>query len=418
MASPPIFRESALDRLSDPEQLDRLLIVTTTRTWMTLAGIWLVIGSVMAWSVLGRLPTTVEGQGILLSAAGLRDVAALGAGIVDALPVRVGDLIEPGTVIAHIRQPQLEQQVAQATERVRALRNERDTRGAFVQRGAAVEATRLDAAQADIERRVRVLTDRARFLEARVGSEREARALGLVTETSVQASVQALDASRAELATLDLERQQNALRRIQVADDNVERVTEVGRRVGDAERELAVLRLTLDQASRVTSTQRGYVREIRSSIGQLVAAGQPLLSLELPDAPLQGVVFVPNDGKRIARGMRVRVAPATVPQQEFGYMMGTVLSVSEQPVTLAGMTKTLGNDLLVEQLAARGPSFLVELSLQRDPATPSGFAWSSRQGPPSTIGSGTGIRVAVEVTRRRPIELLLPFLRYLMGTPV
>jgi HlyD family secretion protein len=230
--------------------------------------------------------------------------------------------------------------------------------------------------------------------------------------------MQALDASRAELATLDLERQQNALRRIQVADDNVERVTEVGRRVGDAERELAALRLTLDQASRVTSTQRGYVREIRSSIGQLVAAGQPLLSLELPDAPLQGVVFVPNDGKRIARGMRVRVAPATVPQQEFGYMMGTVLSVSEQPVTLAGMTKTLGNDLLVEQLAARGPSFLVELSLQRDPATPSGFAWSSRQGPPSTIGSGTGIRVAVEVTRRRPIELLLPFLRYLMGTPV
>ena len=281
-----------------------------------------------------------------------------------------------------------------------------------------VELFITHAAQDDIERRVRVLTDRARFLEGRVASEREARALGLVTETSVQASMQALDASRAELATLDLERQQNALRRIQVADDNVERVTEVGRRVGDAERELAALRLTLDQASRVTSTQRGYVREIRSSIGQLVAAGQPLLSLELPDAPLQGVVFVPNDGKRIARGMRVRVAPATVPQQEFGYMMGTVLSVSEQPVTLAGMTKTLGNDLLVEQLAARGPSFLVELSLQRDPATPSGFAWSSRQGPPSTIGSGTGIRVAVEVTRRRPIELLLPFLRYLMGTPV
>jgi HlyD family secretion protein len=415
MTTPSIFRDSAVERLSDPDQLDRLLVVTSRPAWASLAAIWLVIACTAVWAVAGRLPTTVEGNGLLLSAAGLRDVAALGAGVVDALPVRVGDQVEPGTIVARIRQPLIEQQVAQAEQRVRTLRTERDTRGTFVQRGAAVETSRLDAARDDILRRQQMLTERIRYLEGRVAAEREARAAGLVTEQSVQASVVAVEAARSELASLDLDLRNNALRRIQSADENTERVTEVAQRLQDAERELAALRLSLDQASRVTSTQRGTVREIRSSVGQLVAAGQPILSIEPVGAPLQGVVFVARDAKKIAPGMRVRVSPATVAREEFGDLVGTVRAVSTQPATLAGMTRTLGNDLLVQQLAAAGASFLVEITLERDSSTTSGFRWSSKQGPPTGIGSGTTIRVDVEVQRRRPIELLLPFLRRAAG---
>jgi HlyD family secretion protein len=415
MTTPPLYRASAVARASDPEQLDRLLVVTGRPTWAALAGVWLVLGFVAIWSVAGRVPTTVEGSGLLLNAAGLREVSALAAGVVEALPVAVGDTVVPGTVLARLRQPLLEEQVAQADRRVRTLREEAATREAFVARGAALETDRLDAARADLERRQRTLTERTRFLEGRVAAEREARALGLVTESSVQASVAALEAARGELASVALDLQQNALRRVQAADENVERVTEVRRRLDDAERDLAALRLSLAQSGEVISPHRGTVREIRSAAGQLVAAGQPLLSVEPIGASVQGVAYVARDAKRIAPGMRVRVSPAAVPQEEYGYLVGTVRAVSTQPATLAGMAKTLGSDVLVQQLAMQGASFLVELDLEVDATTPSGYRWSSREGPPLRIGSGSAIRIEVETQRRRPIELVVPFLRRVVG---
>lgn len=412
-ASP--FRQSALDRLASPEQLDRLLVVTNPRLWSALAGLFLMLGALLTWSVFGRLPITVDGTGILLSAAGLREVESLGSGVVEALPIKAGDMVDSGALIARIRQPKLEQAVAQADERVRAIKAELATRGSYVRSNSLLETQRLDAERADLARRLTALKERAVFLDKRVQAEREARALGLVTETSVQASMQALDAGRGEIAALEVEMQSNALRRLQLNNGGVESLTEVERRLQEAERDLSAQKLALAQAGQVTSPYRGYVRELRSSIGQLVSAGQALVSIELAGVPLQGLVFVSNDGKRIAPGMEARVSPATVQQEEFGFMVGRVQTISAQPLTLAGMTRTLGNDLLVQQLAARGASFLVEVTLQRDSSTASGFHWSTRQGPPAQVGSGTSIAVSVVVARRRPITLLLPFLRSTFG---
>ncbi len=417
-APPPVsspFRQSALDRLASPEQLDRLLVVTSSRLWAALVGLWLLVATVIGWSVFGRLPITVQGTGILLSAAGVREVEALGSGVIETLPVRAGDLVQEGALIARIRQPQLEQQVAQAGERIRAIQDELNGRQNFVRANASLESSRLSSERADVTRRITALRERATFLERRVVAEREARTLGLVTETSVQGSVQALETGRGEIAALEVELQNNRVRELQLQNGGAQQVGEIEARLREAQQQHAALQLTLSEASKVVSPYRGYVREMRTSIGQLVTAGQALVSIELDGVPLQAVVFVSNDGKRIENGMEARVSPSTVQQEEFGYMIGAVQTVSTQPMTLAGMTRTLGNDILVQQLAARGASFLVEITLTRDPATPSGFKWSSRQGPPAQVGSGTSIAVSVVVARRRPIELLLPFLRSAFG---
>ena len=412
-ASP--FRKSAVDRLSSPEQLDRLLVVTSSRLWAALAGLWLLMGTVLAWSVFGRLPITVDGTGLLLSAAGVREVEALGAGVVDALPLRAGDLVQQGQVVARIRQPQLEQQVSQARDRVKVLRAELAQRAAFVTTSQTLDEQRLNAERADLERRQLAAAERVRFLEGRVEAEREARALGLVTESAVQASVQALELARGDLSGIRLELQSTTLRRLEARNAGAERVAEAEARLREAERQLAALDLQYQEARAVVSPYRGYVRELRTSVGQLVPAGQALLTIELDGVPLQGVAFVSNDGKRVEPGMEVRVSPSTVQREEYGYLIGRVRAISTQPMTLAGMTSTLGNDIIVQQLAARGALFMVEVELTRDSVTPSGFKWSSRNGPPLRVGSGTSIAVSVVVERRRPIALLLPFLRSAVG---
>ena len=83
-----LFREAALERLSSPEQLDQQLQVTSPKGWIALVAMWVLLAAVIAWSVLGRVYTKEEGQGILVTAGGpkvpppLLDQLALGGRLV------------------------------------------------------------------------------------------------------------------------------------------------------------------------------------------------------------------------------------------------------------------------------------------------------------------------------------------------
>ncbi len=101
-----LFRRSALDRLSSPEQLDQLLTITTPRSWLVLLGFALLIGAVLIWAFLGSVATTVDGEGILLRGgrSGTENISASSTGIIGDIYVDVGDSIESGQVVARILQ--------------------------------------------------------------------------------------------------------------------------------------------------------------------------------------------------------------------------------------------------------------------------------------------------------------------------
>lgn len=101
--SKPIFRQVALERLSSPEQLDQLMRVTTPRGWLALLALIGLIVTVAAWSISDTIPTEVLGRGILIRGGRLLSVVAPAPGQVEALDVRVGDLVQPGQVIARVR---------------------------------------------------------------------------------------------------------------------------------------------------------------------------------------------------------------------------------------------------------------------------------------------------------------------------
>jgi HlyD family secretion protein len=50
-----------------------------------------------------------------------------------------------------------------------------------------------------------------------------------------------------------------------------------------------------------------------------------------------------------------------------------------------------------------------------DPATVSRYRWTSSQGPPIRIESGTLAGSSITVTTRRPIELVIPLIREYLG---
>jgi HlyD family secretion protein len=113
--------------------------------------------------------------------------------------------------------------------------------------------------------------------------------------------------------------------------------------------------------------------------------------------------------------MQVRVSPSTVKVEEYGFLLGTVQTVSEFPVTPEGLRRVLRNDRLAEQWMGASAPIEVVASLTPDPATPSGYRWSSSKGPPTQILSGTLAAASVVVERRSPISYVLPAVKRSLG---
>lgn len=64
-----IYRKAALERLSSPEELDSLMQVTTPKGWLALLSLGCLILGALLWGFLGRIPTKVLGQGMILERA-------------------------------------------------------------------------------------------------------------------------------------------------------------------------------------------------------------------------------------------------------------------------------------------------------------------------------------------------------------
>ncbi len=96
-------------------------------------------------------------------------------------------------------------------------------------------------------------------------------------------------------------------------------------------------------------------------------------------------------------------------------MVGTVLSVSDFPVTPQGMTAVLHNEQLVKVFSHDGAPYAVSVSLQRDDFATSGYRWAVGKGPEIHLTSGTLAQAEITTRNRRPIDLVVPFIKKLTG---
>ena len=95
-----IFRETSLERLSSPEQIDRLLAVGNIKYWLIITATLLVIINVILWAFFGELPEYVEGNGMLLQGEGLSFIYSGFNGLMEHSYLWELGNIEKGNVIA------------------------------------------------------------------------------------------------------------------------------------------------------------------------------------------------------------------------------------------------------------------------------------------------------------------------------
>src|SRR5713101_8179831 len=111
------FRAVALERASSPEQLDHLVSITKPFDWVIGFVIFLGLAAVITWAFIGRIPTRVPGQGILISGGGrVVDAVSAAAGRLVSIDVFVGDHVSEGQLIARLAQTDTEQRHRNAVE--------------------------------------------------------------------------------------------------------------------------------------------------------------------------------------------------------------------------------------------------------------------------------------------------------------
>ena len=121
-----VFREKALERLSSPDNIQELVQVTSTRSWLALIALGGLIFALLLWSFLGELPKTVNGKGILIQSGGIADITAIGSGIVEQVLVSEGESVSKNDTIATVAQPELRLQIENAEEKLAYLKSKRN----------------------------------------------------------------------------------------------------------------------------------------------------------------------------------------------------------------------------------------------------------------------------------------------------
>lgn len=164
----------------------------------------------------------------------------------------------------------------------------------------------------------------------------------------------------------------------------------------------------LGRTAEVKATIPGTVLEIATRVGSFVTAGQGLMILQTTDEPLTAIALVPvTDSGRIMPGQQVLVSPSSASPSEYGYIQGTVASVSAIPVSPARLEKlTAGIAGVADPEDLASPVLEVGIVLS-SASTTSGYAWTIGAGPPFTLLAGTPFTGQIIVGEQAPLARLL-----------
>lgn len=412
-----LFRKSALDRLSGPERLDTVFVAASPGYWIAFLAVALLVAAAVAWSLVGRLPTRIAGNGILLSARGeVFSAPARGPGVLMEFRVQPGQRVVAGQTLAIIDQTltirrrdaeaaTLAQMEARHADLVAEERQQRTRRVAI-----------LDAQQEALTEQLKRTRNRLQAVRTLAADQRTLMERGFVTRARVLEAerelndlaerIDGLEQKTLSLTAEELSRQADWRLKLLDHENDIKRQQD----------KLQTVELELRTNSAVEAPIDGIVTELAASLGDVVAAGAPVLRIVQESEHLDALVFLPPlKAKQVDPGMAVQVEPGVAKKEEYGAILGRVRTVSDLPASREALASMLHNEELVRLFMKEGPPVIVRADLETAPDSASGLRWAGGRGPDFRIEPGTLARLTVSVREQAPASLVLPFLRSLIG---
>ena len=472
-----LFRKESLERLSSPERLDQLMQVVTPKSWLPVITLVSLVSATVLWSIYGRIPITVQGQGVIIYPRKVVSLQSKSSGQLLALNVKAGDTIKKGQVLATINQSELQKQLQQqrlklielqtqdqsitSLERISIAQDQqtRTQQRSYLQKRIQelqtltplLKARGNDSTQqqrASLQQKLKAFKDRIPILQERMKKRQYLYEEGAVSvdipyeaELKYQENLDQIYDIEAQLKDLKLKEAQQEkayqenlttiadyqaqLKQLDAEEanqtqQNLEAATLRKKEIQDVQREIARLEQQLKDNAQILSPYSGRILELAVAAGQVVSPGTRLGVIESENSSSKLVAityFSIADGKKIQPGMNMQITPQTVKRERFGGILGTVSTVSSFPITEEAAANEVGNLEIIKSLTTNQPEGLMQVfaHLKTDTNTFSGYQWSSSEGPQLKISSGTTTTVRIKLEDRRPITFLLPVLREYTG---
>lgn len=150
-----LFRQEALEVLSSPEQLDQMMRVVNPRAWLPLTTIGFLVLVACVWSVVGRIPLTVNGSAVLLKPRRVVQFQAPSAGALLKLNIKPGDPVKKGQELATIDQSAIKQQLEQEKAKLAEIEAQNEDKDQLQKQQIEQELTALRQQQTDLEENLR-----------------------------------------------------------------------------------------------------------------------------------------------------------------------------------------------------------------------------------------------------------------------
>jgi HlyD family secretion protein len=412
-----VFRAVALQRAASPEQLDHLVRITRPLDWIIIFVIGMALVASVTWGIIGRVPTRAAGEGILISGGGrVVEAASSAAGRLATISVMVGDHVSQGQPIAEIVQTDIQQRYASAVEVFHEKERQHKDLLEKTERELTSKRQNLAKLEAAFDQVIKATSQRIDFLTVDVKNLEDLLAKGLTTRRT-------FEERRRDLTDAQQRREdtQNEILKLRSQQTDLETQRERENQtsefaVNDARRQMDAAAGQLTQNTQIISPIDGRVLEVKISAGAVLSVGTPVVAIESEGTRLEALIYIPAErGKNVKLGMPVRIEPSTIKREEFGSMIGTVITISDFPITPQGMAAVLHNDNLVNRFSKEGAAYAATVGLEQDPETTSGYRWAVGKGPPVKLTSGTLTRAEITTRRQRPLDLVLPLFKKLTG---
>lgn len=470
-----LFRKKALEKSSSPERLDQVMKVIYPMNWLPLTALGSLVVIGIIWSIVGRIPITVAGKGVLVYPSKVASVQSPASGRLAAINVSVGDSVKKGIVLATIDQTELQNQLQQQRaklaelesqnqnanslqgqrnqQEIRALAQQRHTLQQKLQQATSLTPIIRNRSLSSLQQQAQSLK-KSRLSAAKIVPAQQEiyqrlgalQAKGGVSRKIVLDQYQVYQEAVKEVSDIDTQLKELDIKQVEIEKSYRENIGQINNfksqlqeldakekslveqdfqsaitrknQIQEVKRNIAQLEVQLNQNGQIISQHNGRVSEVSASFGQIVSPGTSIATIqaEEPGAKLIGLTFFSiGEGKKIRKGMKVQITPSTVERERFGGIVATVTHVSAFPVTKEGAISAIGNAEVVQSLIAKEPQIQVWAELQPDISTFSTYKWSSSKGPQMKVSSGTTASVRVTTEERAPINFVFPFLRSLTG---
>jgi HlyD family secretion protein len=413
-----LFRQNALDRANSPEQIDQAIQLVRPQHWLPLAAFGSLLAAGIAWSVVGRIPVTVDGQGVLIYPSTVVDVQSIAAGQISRVNIKVGDFVKKGDVIATISQPEFENQLRLKQAKLIELQTQSSTARSLQTQRSGIEDEVLVQQQQSLQSQIQMAQSMVPRLKERLDRWQWLKKQGGVSGEEVLKVQQEYLEATEKVTELSAQRQQLNTQKPTQIEKDYEAANNYKNDIQDLQRDIIQLKGQLKQSNQIIAQRNGQIIESLMAPGQVLTTGARVATLEArePSTKLVGLSFFQNGpGKQIQPGMKVEMTPTSVQRERYGGIVGTVSNISTQPVTPEGIEKLTGNPVLAKSLMGDESKIQISADLQTDPKNENGFRWSSSKGPKFKVSAGSITDVRITVEERAPITFVFPFLKSWSG---